>query len=200
MFTFLKKLVGGQSAAQGAKPITRQAKPELETLDQRLVPSTIPNLKGFTLHLDGPSVPSSRILIILSERDNGNGTGTFQGIYESSKGIDVVDGIITLKHAGPGTFENLDFQLRYSSYGGWGWAGGWASVVGGGDFRCSTLNPSGGFSESSWGPSWVYSGWSMESWSGETWSNWFEGIHGADGDWPAPGTFQGDMAWNPVNG
>jgi hypothetical protein len=163
MFTFLKKLVGGRSVARASKPLTRQAKPQLEALDQRLVLSTVPNLQGVTLHLDGPVV-GSRQLHILSETDFGNGTGTFQGLCQNTYGVAFVSGTISLKHAGNGSVGNpSDFGLTYFG-GGPGYYGGADLVQGSGDFRCSQVSSiPGDYPEYTRGtPSWNYSGSDVE--------------------------------------
>jgi hypothetical protein len=184
MFTFLKNLVGGKSAARAAKPLTRQAKPQLEALDQRLLPSTIPNLQGVTLHLDGPVV-GSRQLQIVSETDRGNGTGTFQAVCRNTNGLALVNGTITLKHAGNDTVANKsDFGLTYIGVGPSYW-GGIDIIQGSGDFQCAHVNaPASAYTEytrSFEGPTWSYSGWDTEVYNFFNYG--YFGASHSDADW-----------------
>jgi hypothetical protein len=142
MFTILKAMYGGRPA-KAAKPAARMAKPGVEALDERVMLTTVPNLAGVTLNLNGPS-DTSRRLQIGSEKDNGNGTGTFRGMYYGSYGYAYVSGTITLRHTGtghPGTLiaDPYDFALSFSGSGG-NYFGGIEVVNGSGDFKCYSVS------------------------------------------------------------
>jgi hypothetical protein len=144
MFAILKALYGARPA-KGARASARQAKPAVEALDERVMLTTVPNLAGVTLNLNG-AYDTSRRLQINSETDHGkgNGNGTFQGICWDSNGFAYVSGTITLRHVGtghPGTLiaDPYDFALSYSGSGG-SYFGGIEVVNGSGDFKCYSVS------------------------------------------------------------
>jgi hypothetical protein len=91
---------------------------EVEALDQRLVPSSVPNLVGLYLDFHG-YLPNG--LTIQSERDQGGGKETFVGVYtDKMDGVSTsVSGTITLKGMVPdpgplpGSVE-YDFGVKFS--------------------------------------------------------------------------------------
>ena len=117
MFATLKKLVGlGVSGNKGIRRAERpRARLELEALDQRLLPSSVPNLTGLVMHFDNPHTGASlgSTLTIQSEQDKGGGRGTFVGIYQDSRdGVSThVTGSITFKGIGP----NPDYYGQWIS-------------------------------------------------------------------------------------
>jgi hypothetical protein len=75
---------GHKGDRSAERPRTRL---ELEALDQRVLPSTVPNLSGLTMYFNGNS---GNTLAIQSVHDQGNGSGTFTGVY-----VDSHDGVLT---------------------------------------------------------------------------------------------------------
>jgi hypothetical protein len=122
MFKTLKKAFRGRPAAKAA---ARQARPQVEALDGRLLPSSVPILTGLTLNFG-----SGRSLQVLSEQDNGNGTGAIQGYYYGNYGSAFVAGGISLKSSSGGW---SDFGISYGGSGA-SYYGGVDIVNGGGDF------------------------------------------------------------------
>ena len=122
----------------------RQARPNVEALDGRLLPSaTVPSLVGQTLNFVDPQcsyglclyVSNGRSLQVLTEQDNGNGTGTFTGRYQGNYGYALVSGSIFFKSyndSGPWGFPSYDFGISYSGVGT-SYFGGVDFVQGGGD-------------------------------------------------------------------
>src|SRR6516162_4452593 len=99
MFAVLKNLVGlglprNQGIRRAERPRTRL---ELEALDQRLLPSTVPNLSGLTMAFNPWS--GNNTLAISSVQDQGGGKGTFAAVYYDSRDgvLTGVSGTITLK-------------------------------------------------------------------------------------------------------
>jgi hypothetical protein len=92
------KLVGLRSARN--KRVRRAERPrtrlEVEALDQRLLPSTVPNLGGLTMHF---GYPYTNNLAITSVQDQGGGKGTFVAVYTDSRDgvVTAVSGTIALK-------------------------------------------------------------------------------------------------------
>src|SRR6516165_272848 len=88
MFAVLKNLVGlglprNKGIRRAERPRTRL---ELEALDQRLLPSTVPNLSGLTMVFNPWS--GNNTLAISSVQDQGGGKGTFPPfIYDSRAGF-----------------------------------------------------------------------------------------------------------------
>ena len=82
-----------------------RARLEVEALDQRLLPSSVPNLTGLVMHFDNPHTGASlgSTLTIQSEQDQGGGRGTFVGFYQDSRdGVSThVTGSITFKGMTP---------------------------------------------------------------------------------------------------
>ncbi len=170
MFQMLTKVFGGRSAAKATKAVARRARPEVESLDQRiLLSASVPNLQGDTMYF--ASTPSSfRSLQILSEHDNGNGTGTFVGGFSDAYGTAQVSGTIAFS-AAKSTYQNqagagwnfgsptpveYDFQLSYSGVGA-SYYGGLDFISGSGDFKCDTVSND----PTTYGPYqalWTYSG------------------------------------------
>jgi hypothetical protein len=99
MLAFLQKVFGGRSAA---KP--RVAGLQLEPLGERLTPSSIPNLSGAALVFD-----PGRELLITSEIDLGNGTGTFTGVSVNS----APGGVTTQVH---GTIHRIQDILAHQHH------------------------------------------------------------------------------------
>jgi hypothetical protein len=144
MFTALRKFFGGVSA--GTKPVRAHKRHgvqlTVESLDQRLVPSTVPNLTGVTLDFDA-SHANSHFLRVTSETDLGNGTATFTGYFQDSAhsvGTNV-SGSIWLKASWAAL---RDFGVSYSGRvdyipGAW-----YDGVIGWGDLLTNTIssNPS----------------------------------------------------------
>ena len=118
MFTTLKKLIG--LGLSGNKGIRRAERPrtrlELEALDQRLLPSTVPNLSGLTMVFNPWS--GNNTLAISSVQDQGGGKGTFAAVYYDSRDgvLTGVSGTITLK----GMISDPWFPPGYP-YGGPPW-------------------------------------------------------------------------------
>jgi hypothetical protein len=157
MFTLLKKAFGGRTAA---KVTAKQVRLELEALDQRVVPSSIPNLQGVTLALDGPNAVHGRALQIASETDRGNGTGTFQGVCYDAHGYAPVSGTISFAHGNGSMFNPYDFKVNYSGVGA-SYFGGPDWITGSGDFTCTSVSSDhDAYSQYSigLGTNWAYSG------------------------------------------
>ena len=135
------------------RPPVRQARPHVEALDGRLLPSvTVPSLVGRTLNfIDRQcsyglcyAVSNGRSLQVLTEQDNGNGTGTFTGWYQGNYGCALVTGSIFFKSydaVSPQQFPTYDFGISYSGVGT-SYFGGVDFVQGGGDVwaRSSTAS------------------------------------------------------------
>ena len=118
MFAVLKNLVGlglprNQGIRRAERPRTRL---ELEALDQRLLPSTVPNLSGLTMVFNPWS--GNNTLAISSVQDQGGGKGTFAAVYYDSRDgvLTGVSGTITLK----GMISDPWFPPGYP-YGGPSW-------------------------------------------------------------------------------
>jgi hypothetical protein len=180
MFALLRKAVGGRAAAK----VTRRARPEVEALDERVMPTSVPNLQGVTINLDGV-YGGARQLQITSERDNGNGTGTFRGYCWDAYGYAYVYGTITLRQVAgvyPGTriASPYDFGLSYFGRGASYYEGS-ETIQGGGDFTCYRVshNP-GAYSQfvGATRPSyWGYSGWDYEQASGAFFGGSYDAYH-----------------------
>jgi hypothetical protein len=69
------------------RPACARARLEVEALDQRLLPSSVPNLAGVAIP---PYTNTSTSLTIQSVQDQGGGKGTFVGVYK-----DTLDGVST---------------------------------------------------------------------------------------------------------
>jgi hypothetical protein len=85
---------------------------EVEALDQRLLPSTVPNLGGLTMHFGYPyTEPYTNNLAITSVQDQGGGKGTFVAVYTDSRDgvVTAVSGTITLKGMIPNPWSGLGF-------------------------------------------------------------------------------------------
>jgi hypothetical protein len=148
MFKTLKKMFPGRPAAKAAK---RQARPQVEALDGRLLPSSIPSLVNQTLYFVAnrgspyavPNLSSTgRSLRVVSEQDNGNGTGTLTGWYQGNSGYAAVTGTISFKSytsriglLGSSSSTYADFEISYSGVGlsNYGIYGGTDVVQGDGD-------------------------------------------------------------------
>jgi hypothetical protein len=98
---------------RGKKGLRRTGVPrarlEVEALDQRLLPSSVPNLAGVTMVFN-----PGNTLTIQAVQDQGGGKGIFAGYYaDSSDGVwTAVSGAITLKGmVGPLTY---DFGVTFS--------------------------------------------------------------------------------------
>ena len=118
MFAVLKNLVGlglprNKGIRRAERPRTRL---ELEALDQRLLPSTVPNLSGLTMVFNPWS--GNNTLAISSVQDQGGGKGTFAAVYYDSRDgvLTGVSGTITLK----GMISDPWFPPGYP-YGGPPW-------------------------------------------------------------------------------
>ena len=118
MFAVLKNLVGlglprNKGIRRAERPRTRL---ELEALDQRLLPSTVPNLSGLTMAFNPWS--GNNTLAISSVQDQGGGKGTFAAVYYDSRDgvLTGVSGTITLK----GMISDPWFPPGYP-YGGPSW-------------------------------------------------------------------------------
>jgi hypothetical protein len=81
----------------------------VEALDQRLLPSSVPNLSGLTM-----AFSPGNTLLIQSVQDQGGGKGTFVGVYADSRdGVSTpVSGTITLK--GLRVDDWYDFGVAFS--------------------------------------------------------------------------------------
>src|SRR5438105_2431789 len=109
MNRFLATLVAGLKGPRKSRPAVRQtpnrrAKLGLERLDERIVPSTIPNLTNaqFALNVGGHSAQ----LVIASEN---TATGQFAGFFNDPRGVSVqVGGTVGAEPAGS-TTANLFF-------------------------------------------------------------------------------------------
>jgi hypothetical protein len=116
MFASLKNLVDLRSARnRGARRAERHTRLELEALDQRVLPSSVPNLAGLTIW----SNYHSPTLTIQSVSDQGGGHGTFLGVYQDTLDgvLTRVNGIITLKGMVPVLGASwYDFGLTFSGY------------------------------------------------------------------------------------
>jgi hypothetical protein len=118
----------------------RQARPQVEVLDGRLLPSSVPWLAGQTLNFGqwyAAGIASTfdstgRSLQVVAEHDNGNGTGTFSGVYQGNYGYATVSGTISFKAYYPGSSPFYDFGISYSGVGT-SYLGGIDIVQGGGD-------------------------------------------------------------------
>jgi hypothetical protein len=69
-----------ENARRAERPRTRL---EVEALDQRLVPSTVPNLGGLTIQFSDSGLYTNP-LAITSVQDQGGGKGTFVAVYKDS--------------------------------------------------------------------------------------------------------------------
>jgi hypothetical protein len=141
----------------------------VEALDERVVLSaTVPNLQGDALAVvPNGYLGSTRTLTITSERDNGDGTGTFTGRIADPYFSANVTGTIAFSYEkstyfsggyfGWGTPSTSDFELNFSGTGTYS-SRTQVPVQGGGDFRCSTVSsdPSSYAAPSSY---WSFSGW-----------------------------------------
>jgi hypothetical protein len=80
---------GKKGARRAGRPHTRL---EVEALDQRLLPSSVPNLAGMTMHFNpfAPYTNPSTSLYFEYVQDLGGGKGNFWGFYK-----DVLDGCST---------------------------------------------------------------------------------------------------------
>ena len=114
MFAVLKNLVGlglprNKGIRRAERPRTRL---ELEALDQRLLPSTVPNLSGLTMVFNPWS--GNNTLAISSVQDQGGGKGTFAAVYYDSRDgvLTGVSGTITLK--GLRVDDWYDFGVAFS--------------------------------------------------------------------------------------
>jgi hypothetical protein len=106
------------------KRIRRAERPrtrlEVEALDQRLLPSSVPNLGGLTMHFGpgiGPVYTPPNTLAITSVQDQGGGKGTFVAVFDDFRDgvVTAVSGAITLKSIGPGWSDPLyDFGVTFS--------------------------------------------------------------------------------------
>jgi hypothetical protein len=177
MLQFLKGAFGGRPAVKAAKAMTRQARPQVESLDERvLLTASVPNLVGTSMGLDNaPYYMSARTLTFTAEHDNGNGTGTFTALFKDTDGSAYVNGTIkfnadlTTYHGGGGDFgwsggtpSMYDFSLRYSGLGASKF-GGYDSIAGSGEFQTTYVSGAAGwYTYSSPHPSWWYSGQSVE--------------------------------------
>jgi hypothetical protein len=112
---------GKSGARRAGRP---RARLEVESLDQRLLPSTVPNLSGVVMHfVDAVSgyVSDPTSLTIQSVQDLGGGKGTFVGVYQDTlDGVTTgVSGTITLKGMANTWIGNtygpsFDFGLTFS--------------------------------------------------------------------------------------
>jgi hypothetical protein len=116
------KLAGRRSAGnKGGRSAERlRTRLEVEALDQRLLPSSVPNLGGLTMDFfPTPGHPnpwtSNNTLAITSVQDQGGGKGTFAAVYaDAGDGVlTAVKGTITFK--GPGGY-GYDFGVTFSGY------------------------------------------------------------------------------------
>src|SRR5262245_58477255 len=83
-YSGLRKVFGGlfgDRSQTGRRPQRPQGRLQVEGLDERVMLSTVPMLKGVTLEL---SSTTGRTLKITSEIDKFNGTGTFTGNFYDS--------------------------------------------------------------------------------------------------------------------
>jgi hypothetical protein len=164
MFATLSKIFGSRFAAKAAKQVVR-ARLGVEQLDERLMPSSVPALTGVTLNLDwSPVASTTRSLTILSEHDNGNGTGSFTALFiDRSVGTFApVAGTLALKHVASGVGDRYDYGLNYVGITGFG--SGLMEVGGSGDFTTTSVNtPASSYTQYTWGnPYWGYSGSDVE--------------------------------------
>jgi hypothetical protein len=115
MFASLNKLVGLRSAKdKGARSGQRsRAQLEVERLDERLLPSSVPNLAGVTMHFNNFNTGQSfgTTLLIQSVQDQGGGRGTFVGSFQDSR-----DGV-SIPVSGTITFKGM--ALNPDPYGAW---------------------------------------------------------------------------------
>jgi len=109
-----RRSTGHKNARRAERPRTR---PEVEALDQRLLPSSVPNLGGLTMGFLHPW-SGTNDLTIQSVQDQGGGKGTFAAVYYDSRDgvLTGVSGTITLK----GMISDPWFPPGYP-YGGPSW-------------------------------------------------------------------------------
>jgi hypothetical protein len=186
MFASLKKRTGlGLSGNEGVRRAERpRTRPELEALDQRLLPSSVPNLGGVAMHFD--VYPGNNTLAITSVQDQGGGKGTFVALYDDSRDgvVTAVSGTIALKGMapnpwnwpGPGGGAWYDFGVAFSGSAAHFQfnprTGIWSDTVdrasGSGDFYTNAVSGNAGiYQQGGVGAlptgSWVYSGTESDS-------------------------------------
>jgi hypothetical protein len=174
MFT-IRKAVCGKRSVKRAAP---RARPTVEALGERVMLTTIPNLTGDTIVLDGLA-SGRRTLKFDAVQDHGNGTGSFTALYLSPVGEALVSGSITLRHVGNGSTDPYHFQLEYGGVG-FSFLGGREEVLGGGDFTCYTVSSYsldyGPYALTGHPAYWAYSGKSTE-WAQTFWGGAYEATH-----------------------
>jgi hypothetical protein len=147
----------------------RQARPQVEALDGRVLPSSVPWLAGkalnfFDFHAAGIasySTYNGRSLQVVAEHDNGNGTGTFSGLYQGNYGCAAVTGTISFKAYYSGSSPSYDFGISYSGVGT-SYLGGIDIVQGGGDIDATWgVGSTSYYYYAGYTPQY-YSGWSSE--------------------------------------
>jgi hypothetical protein len=167
---YRNKLAGLRSARnKGARRADRShTRLEVEALDQRLVPSSVPNLSGLTMFFDNTT---GNTLAIQSVQDQGGGKGTFTGVYKDSRdGVSTsVSGTLTFKSlSGYGydfgmTFSgsaisNFQFNPRTGI-----WSEDLSRVSASGDFLTQSVSGTAGAYVGIFGIPWQYSGQEADS-------------------------------------
>jgi hypothetical protein len=145
-------------------PLPRKPKPQLvrlevETLDERVLPSSVPILTGDILDFN-PSHGGTHYLKITSETDNGHGFGTFTGYFVDAPHnvFTNVSGSIWLISMNPWGWGAPEFGMAYSGMTTNGFYQ--AGVIGGGVFSTNiiTSNPS-AYTPGTGAARWLYGGW-----------------------------------------
>jgi hypothetical protein len=162
-----RRSTGHKNARRAERPRTR---PEVEALDQRLLPSSVPNLGGLTMGFLHPW-SGTNDLTIQSVQDQGGGKGTFAGTYLDNVNSNeivwtTVSGTITLKgmtNAFGGSW--YDFGVSFSGtstrsfFGSGGWYIDFDKASGSGDFLTPTVSGNAGAYGYYYGAiPWYYSG------------------------------------------
>jgi hypothetical protein len=151
MFQLLRKWFGGSSGAKSASNARFQAtRLELETLDERVLPSTLPFLVGSTFYFT-----NGNSLKITSEPNLNSSQSSFTGYFRDPvHSVSTnVSGVISLNYISSGY---SDFSLSYSGQSTFLSGAVNEGVTGSGDFKAI------GFNGNSFSPASSFSGWDYD--------------------------------------